>query len=252
MRNKADGIKDSVRGFYNQHPQAQYGVLRKLALVKKIRGKRALEAGCGAGFFLFDYLMYGAVVTGIDQSAKSIEFIRQQCEILGFNPTLIVGDLETVELPDDSFDYISCIYVLHHTPRPAAVLEKFRRWCAKDGEMLLYISHKYSPDNLIRIFMTGLLKILPWLSWPIPRELKKRIHWEDRFEHPYWHPYSKREVQELCENNGWEVKKIYCAGFTVFLTFLIPPVITALLSRIFSPYIGKVVIVEAAPRKGLI
>jgi len=97
---------------------SNFGILQKLDLPKQIRGKKVLDAGCGSGFFLFDYLFYGADVTGIDQSENSIEFVRQQANALGFRPTLIACDLETVSLPDNSFDYIFCTYVLHHTPNP--------------------------------------------------------------------------------------------------------------------------------------
>lgn len=253
MKNRHDageGVKESVRHFYNSHPMSNFGVLQKLELPKKIRGKKVLDAGCGSGFFLFDYLFFGAEVTGIDQSENSLAFIKIEAEKLGFHPNLVHGDLETVSLPDDSFDYIFCTYVLHHTPNPQIVLEQFRRWCKKDGTIKLIISHKYNPDVFIQRILSPIMYMMPFLSYLIPRNVKKRIHWEDRFEHPYWRQMSKRRVIALCDAAGLEIKSIRVYGFTTFfLGYFIPPIVNKLLDALFGRYLGRAIGVEAVPRK---
>ncbi len=247
----ADKIKSSVRTFYNEHPMSNFGILQKLELPKKIRGKKVLDAGCGSGFFLFDYLFYGADVTGVDQSEKSIQFIREQADLLGFHPTLIAGDLETVHLEENSFDYIFCIYVLQHTPNPRLVLEQFRKWSKKDGTIKLIISHKYVLETFLqRLIIAPIFHLAPWLSKIIPTNIKKRVHWEDRFEHPYWRQMSKNQVIELCNSAGLEIRSIKIYGFTTFfLGYFIPPIINKALDALLGRYFGRAIAVEATPKK---
>ncbi len=247
---QGDAVKNSVREFYNSYPASNFGVLQKLELPKLIRGKKVLDAGCGSGFFLFDYLFFGAEVTAIDQSEVSINFIREQAQLLGFTPTLIRGDLETVSLPNDSFDVIFSTYVIHHTPNPQAVLEQFRRWCKKDGSIRLVISHKYNPDVLMQRILSPILYVLPWFSLLIPENIRKRTHWEDRFHHPYWKQMSKREAVRLCEAAGLEVRSAKVYGFTTFLLgYFIPPILNKLLDAMFGPYLGRAIRIEAVPKK---
>jgi ubiquinone/menaquinone biosynthesis C-methylase UbiE len=248
--NQSQAVKDSVREFYNSYPASNFSVLQKLALPKLIRGKKVLDAGCGSGFFLFDDLFFGADVTAIDQSQISINFIREQAQQLGYNPTLIRGDLETVSLPDDSFDFIFSTYVIHHTPNPQAVLEQFRRWCKKDGSIRLVISHKYNPDVFMQRILSPILYVLPWMSKIIPENIRKRTHGEDRFHHPYWKQMSKREAIRYCEAAGLEVKSVKVNGFTTFLLgYFIPPILSKLLDTMFGPYLGRAIRIEAVPRK---
>ncbi len=244
-------IKSRVRSFYNKHPMSNFGILQKLELPKKIRGKKVLDAGCGSGFFLFDYLFFGAEVTGIDQSEASITFIRGEAEKLGFSPTLITGDLETVALPDNSFDYIFSTYVIHHTPNPLAVLKNFHAWCKPDGTVRLIISHKYNLEVFLQKFIIApIFYVLPFLTHLIPTGIKKRIHWEDRFEHPYWKQMSLSQAVSLCEQAGLEVKTAKVYGFTTFLLgYLIPPIINKLLDMALGKYFGRAILIEATPKK---
>jgi ubiquinone/menaquinone biosynthesis C-methylase UbiE len=230
---------------------SNFGILQKLELPKKIRGKKVLDAGCGSGFFLFDYLFYGADVTGIDQSEKSIEFIRTQAEILGLSPTLIAGDLETVSLPPDSFDHIFSTYVIHHTPNPLAVLKNFHTWTKKGGSIKLIISHKYNLEVFLQKFLIApLFHLLPFLTHLIPTTIKKRVHWEDRFEHPYWRQMSLAQAVDLCEKAGFEIKTAKVYGFSTFLLgYLIPPIISKGLDVLLGKYLGRAILIEAIPKK---
>jgi ubiquinone/menaquinone biosynthesis C-methylase UbiE len=244
-------VKQNVQQFYNALPMSHYGVLQKLAQAKKLKGKKVLDAGCGSGWFLFDYLMYGAEVTGVDNSQGSIAFIKEQADTLSLAPTLVHGDLETVELPAQSFDNIFCIYVLMHTPHPVEVLKNFKRWIKPDGEIKLIISHKYNIDVLVAKVISLVLKVAPFLSKLIPLNIRKRVHWEDRFEHPYWNQMSKSEVEKLCADAGLTIQEIKVYGFTTFFVgYFIPPIINKALDALLGRFLGRAisVIATAGPR----
>lgn len=239
-------IKAQVSNFYDSNEQGKYGVLQKLLLPKQIRGKKVLDAGCGAGYIFLDYLFWGAEVTGVDNSSASIEFLREQCNQLGLKPTLIVGDLETVNLPERDFDYIFCTYVLMHTPNPEGVLRNFTRWGKPGATVKLVVSNRKCPDYYLHHSMIGLLWLLPFLKYLVPERVRKGIHWADRFEHPYWRQKSKEEVRALCEKAGLKINTIHVGGgFTIFITSWLPPILTILLDKAFGKYWGKAIYVEA-------
>ncbi len=80
----------------------------------------------------------------------------------------------------------------------------------------------------------------------MPKNIRKGIHWEDRFEHPYWHHLTKKEVKQMCADAGLTVRRLHCGGFTIFITTWLPPIITSLLDKAWGNYLGKAIFVEAS------
>lgn len=235
--------KRSVAEFYDTHVHGRAGILRKLALAKKIRGKKVLDAGCGAGYFLFDYCFAGAEVTGVDISSGSIEFVRRQCQELGLPVTLIAGDLETISLPKHSFDYIFSNFVLQHTPHPKIVLANFRTWLKPGGEIYMRIAHKGLDSYMARV-MIFIFRILPF-KYLVSERTREGIHWEDRFEHPYWDQPTKARVQEWCRSAGLTITHMHCDGFTIFITAWIPPLLMRFIEKKLGNSWGKTIHVVA-------
>ncbi len=131
---------------YNEAPYSLYGVdfspiLKSLPVdaLNNLRGKRALEVGCGAGhisIFLADIF---ARIAGMDLSAKSLEIAnRKKQEFNKSNVDFIHSDLfddNFIAQNRGKYEYILCYGVLHHTPNPRA---GFNQLCKllKSGDML--------------------------------------------------------------------------------------------------------------------
>ena len=246
---KEKDIREKGIKLYDAHPQGELAVLKKLELPKKIKGKVVLDAGCGAGMQFFYYLFYGANVTGIDQSEKSISFIKEQCEKLGYNPNLIVGNVEKTNLPDESFDYIFSIGVLHHTPNIRDALKEFNRLIKPNGEITLLLYHKYSLEAVIRRIIC--IFIVPLLKKLIPYKIKHSVNWWDAYENPLWKTYSKKEIEKLCEEACLNLKCIcYCQGTVLgrLIDLIIPPIIKRIIDSLFSKRFGWFLIVEASAK----
>ena len=79
-------------------------------------GTSVLEFGCGPGFFAPFLASRGANVTGIDISDTAIEQAREKAAREGVkgNLTLRVMNAEKLEFPDQSFDLICGVAILHH------------------------------------------------------------------------------------------------------------------------------------------
>jgi 2-polyprenyl-3-methyl-5-hydroxy-6-metoxy-1,4-benzoquinol methylase len=109
-----------------------------------VSGKRVLDAGCGMGWytdFLSDDNPEG-VVYGVDISEKAIKK-RLQLD----NGHLLVGDIADLPFRDETFDYIACEEVIHHTPDPEKTLNHLATKIKKGGVYTMYI---YKEKPLIR------------------------------------------------------------------------------------------------------
>ncbi|MCK4443895.1 MAG: class I SAM-dependent methyltransferase, partial [Thermoplasmata archaeon] len=76
---------------------------RRLGLIGNVRGKRALEIGCGGGQNTIALARWGAEAYGVDPSKKQIEYARrlaQECEV---DATFHVAPAEDLSQFQDSF-----------------------------------------------------------------------------------------------------------------------------------------------------
>lgn len=102
-----------------------------------VRGKRVLEAGCGAGRFTEVLLQEGAQVFACDLST-AVEANRENC---GGRPGYFVCQADIRELPvaPRSFDVVICLGVIQHTPSPDETIKTLASHVAPGG--LLVIDH---------------------------------------------------------------------------------------------------------------
>lgn len=98
-------------------------------------GSKVLDYGCGAGAYCAYYAAeVGHDVTAVDLSPVAIEQAKQQAEERGLAEriTFQVMNAEELSFPDDSFDAVGGLGVLHHLNLSAA-LENVRRVMKPDG-----------------------------------------------------------------------------------------------------------------------
>ena len=96
-------------------------------------GARVLDAGCGSGRTLQDLRVYGDV-SGIELSPLAAERARERK--LG---EVCVGRVESLPWDDASFDLITCLDVLEHTPDDRVALQELRRVTKPGGWLLLTV-----------------------------------------------------------------------------------------------------------------
>jgi len=113
---------------------------REIALLRQFTdrvpaGGHVLDAGCGAGVPVAEWLSQSFAVTGVDISARQIELARERVAGARF----VRADMTDLDFPDGSFDGICSFYAIIHVPREAheQILTTFRRMLRPGGVVLL-------------------------------------------------------------------------------------------------------------------
>jgi SAM-dependent methyltransferase len=98
---------------------------------------RVLDAGCGSGRTLDELVDYGSV-SGIELNPDAAAVARRRGPAPdGFD--VHVGRLEDLPFEDATFDLITCLDVIEHTPDDRATLLSLRRVCKPGGWLLVTV-----------------------------------------------------------------------------------------------------------------
>jgi len=99
---------------------------------------KALELGCGTGFFLLNLKQAGVLDEGhvTDISPGMVEAAQRNAEGLGFEVEGRVADAESIPYDDDSFDLVVGHAVLHHIPDVELALAEVLRVLKPGGRFV--------------------------------------------------------------------------------------------------------------------
>jgi SAM-dependent methyltransferase len=116
-------------------------------------GRAVLEYGCGEGSSAFTLADLGARVTGIDISPVRIEHARERAAAVGLDSVeFLAMNAEKLEFPDDSFDVVCGISIIHHLELDKALAE-VARVLRPNGQALFFEPMGHNPIiNLYRRF----------------------------------------------------------------------------------------------------
>jgi SAM-dependent methyltransferase len=96
-------------------------------------GARILDAGCGSGRTLRELRSYGEVHgIELDPGAATVAQSQGRGEVR-------IGRLEELPWGDASFDLITCLDVIEHTPDDRVTLRELRRVCTPGGFLLVTV-----------------------------------------------------------------------------------------------------------------
>lgn len=97
-------------------------------------GRRLLEVGAGAGFFVKSAAEHGFEAIGVEPSDLAARYARSE---LGVD--VRTGFLETSEVSTETFDVVCMWHVLEHAADPLALLEAARARLAPGGRLVLEV-----------------------------------------------------------------------------------------------------------------
>ena len=103
-----------------------------------VKGKRAIDIGCGGGLVSEGLARMGAQVTGIDMATKALAVAK----LHALETNVVVDYREATaeamaaELPEQ-FDVVTCLEMLEHVPDPASVVAACAK-LAKPGATLYF------------------------------------------------------------------------------------------------------------------
>jgi SAM-dependent methyltransferase len=114
-------------------------------------GKVALDAGCGKGRYSRSTAAHVKALVAADNSVAVEAAARNLagCE----NVVVVKADLRSLPFAGDSFEFISCLGVLHHLADPESGFRSLVRLLGPGGHILLYV---YSTDGHVTLRTAGL------------------------------------------------------------------------------------------------
>jgi SAM-dependent methyltransferase len=213
--------KEDVRDFWNadpcgtrylagtedfaSHARARYSLepyIFDFAQFQCARGLEVLEIGVGMGADYLEWLKAGALATGVDISAASLDRARARCEQARLKPDLRVADAEHLPFSDNSFDVVYSYGVMHHSPDTSQCVEEAWRVLKPGGQARIMVYHHPS--------ITGLML---WLRYGLFRRKSLRQTVFDHLESPGTKTYTEAEARRLFERfNNLHMKLVFSPG----------------------------------------
>lgn len=125
-------------------------------------GLRVLDVGCGNGHVLERYARGGAIVLGVDLTGTATGLTRRRFELAGLPaPALAEASAEALPFESDSFDAVTCMGVVHHTPDDRGAIRELIRVLRPGGRLRLMVYHRDSAQYR--------------LTFPLVRRLSRRL-----------------------------------------------------------------------------
>jgi ubiquinone/menaquinone biosynthesis C-methylase UbiE len=186
-----------ARTRYSQEPY-----IPGFAQFESARGLRVLEVGVGMGADYLEWLKAGAIATGVDLSAASIERARRRCELAGYAPDVRVADAEQLPFPDNSFDVVYSYGVMHHSPDTEQCIKEAQRVLKPGGQARIMVYHHPS--------ITGAML---WLRYGLLHGKSLRRSVFDHLESPGTKTYTKAEALKLFDGfQNIEMRVVFSNG----------------------------------------
>ena len=198
-----------------RRPWNAYWAFYDLMRATDLRGKRVLVPGCGFGEDALRLTECGAEVHGIDLSPEIVDMARRRAQNFAPRPvTINVMPSERITYPDDFFDAVVLVNILHHVDIPPTMAEVRR--VAKPGAHILGLemyTHSLSQRLRESAFMTKVI---------YPRVVGK-IYDGAPYITPDERKINEAELAEI--TRGFENRRL--AYFSIFAERLFPSTHTA-------------------------
>ena len=118
----------------NEH-MARYAFATRLA-----RGKRVLDAGCGAGYGAAELARAAESVIGVDRAPEAIGYARAHYALA--NLRFEEGSCEALPHADGSFDLVVAFEVIEHLENWRGFLQEARRVLVANGQLVVSTPNK--------------------------------------------------------------------------------------------------------------
>ncbi|MBP7653556.1 class I SAM-dependent methyltransferase [Candidatus Dependentiae bacterium] len=109
-----------------------------ISISKPIEGN-ILEIGTGKGYFTIELAKQGFNFTAIDSSTEELEYAYMNLQYYNLekNVELKAMDAEKMFFPDDSFDIIFSVGMLHHLENPFLFVDEVLRILKSSGKFII-------------------------------------------------------------------------------------------------------------------
>jgi len=163
-------------------------------------GEKVLDLGCGNGRWYRVFKDKKIDYFGVDNSGKLIEIAKENFPEAKF----FVGDALNLPFPENFFDKVYSIALLHHIPSEEfriKVLNEAKRVLKKEGILVLTCWKIHRSREIFTLLKYTFLKLIG----------KSKLDFKDMFlpwgrrTLRYYHCFSKKELEHLVKKAGFEI-----------------------------------------------
>ncbi|HKT84762.1 MAG TPA: bifunctional 2-polyprenyl-6-hydroxyphenol methylase/3-demethylubiquinol 3-O-methyltransferase UbiG [Novosphingobium sp.] len=145
---------------------------------RPLSGKRALDAGCGAGLLCEPLARLGAQVTGVDAAEENIAAAKTHAEAMGLAIEYRHGELGALGF--SGFDLVCSLEVIEHVADKAQFLRGLADAMAPKGLMILSCPNRTAASRLLLVEAAERLGQVPrgthhWHEFVTPDELRSQL-----------------------------------------------------------------------------
>lgn len=112
-----------------------------LEMLPLVAGLRGLDLGCGEGTNTRAVARLGAKMTGLDIAPTFIRYARETEEDDPLGIDYVIGDGETIDFPDESFDFVTAFMSMMDMADQRGVLKGVHRVLKQGGFLQFSILH---------------------------------------------------------------------------------------------------------------
>lgn len=219
-------VTEEIKAFYEENPfpsydnldskgslrtKAEKGIFARLLDDQIPHGAKVLEVGCGTGQLSnFLGMKWGRTVFGADLCLNSLRLGQEFREKNQIENAFLQMNLFKPAFKEESFDFVICNGVLHHTSDPFQGYQSISRLVKRGGCILIGLYHMHSriPTD-IRRFIFNLsgdrFRFLdPRLRNQNVDDHRKHIWFMDQYKNPHESKHTFGEVQKWFDHTGFE------------------------------------------------
>jgi 2-polyprenyl-3-methyl-5-hydroxy-6-metoxy-1,4-benzoquinol methylase len=157
-----DSNSTDRRAYFEDIERRRYSRFRHIPEVARFEaftGRRVLEIGCGVGTDGRQFARHGALYTGINLDEGSSRLAREAFAVFELPGAILKMNAEELTFPDESFDHVYSLGVIHHSPNPERIVAEMLRVLKPGGTVATMVYNKSSVNYYVEIqFLRRLLR----------------------------------------------------------------------------------------------
>ena len=161
-------IRDAVDAHWGSEAKA----------LQPLAGKRALDAGCGAGLICEPLARLGADVTGVDASTENIGVASAHAKGAGLEVNYLAGELDALEL--GVFDLVISLEVIEHVADKCTFIASLAARLDPEGLLIMSTPNRTIASKLLLVEAAERVGFVPrgthdWDDFVTPEELRELL-----------------------------------------------------------------------------